>query len=110
MIGSTTERIQFRAEELRSESLGIVGVAGDLTRKEAAEGLVAAAVAEWGRLDIVVNNAGMVAAAAPRLEAGTVTQMELDTWHRSLNRNLDTAFLLTKAAAPEMARQRCPIR
>jgi len=90
VIGSTTERIQFRAEELRSESLGIVGVAGDLTRKEAAEGLVAA--------------------AAPRLEAGTVTQMELDTWHRSLNRNLDTAFLLTKAAAPEMARQRCPIR
>lgn len=106
-IGSTTERVQSRVDELPSEGIAALAVAGDLTSREAAAALVTAAVPEWGRLDIVVNNAGMVSEAAPRFESGTVAETDLDTWHRSLDRNLDTALLLTNAAVPEMARQRC---
>lgn len=107
VIGSTTERVQSRADELPSEGIAALAVAGDLTSREAAAALVTAAVPEWGRLDIVVNNAGMISGAAPGFQSGTVAETDLDTWHRSLDRNLDTALLLTNAAVPEMARQRC---
>jgi 3-oxoacyl-[acyl-carrier protein] reductase len=84
MLSATTARIQ------------------DLTDADAAAGLVAAAHQKWGRLDIVVNNAGMVSVASPVFEAGTVDSMDLATWQASLARNLTTAFLVTRAALPAM--------
>ena len=59
----------------------------------------------WGRLDIVVNNAGMISAAVPVFESGTVESMDLTTWQAALARNLTTAFLVTKAALPRMTRR-----
>ena len=55
-----------------------------------------------GRLDIVVNNAGMISAADPVFESGTVESMDLVTWQAALARNLSSAFLVTKAAVPAM--------
>ena len=55
-----------------------------------------------GRLDIVVNNAGMISAADPVFESGTVESMDLATWQAALARNLTSAFLVTKAAVPAM--------
>jgi 3-oxoacyl-[acyl-carrier protein] reductase len=63
---------------------------------------VSAALRQWGRLDIVVNNAGMISTASPVFESGTVDSMSLPTWQASLARNLTTAFLVTKAALPAM--------
>jgi NAD(P)-dependent dehydrogenase (short-subunit alcohol dehydrogenase family) len=50
----------------------------------------------------VVNNAGMISAAVPVFESGTVESMDLPTWQAALARNLITAFLVTKAALPAM--------
>jgi 3-oxoacyl-[acyl-carrier protein] reductase len=102
MISATTARIQDRASELRSAGFDAAGVAGDLTEGGAASGLVSAALERWGRLDIVVNNAGMISAAVPAFESGTVESMDLVTWQAALARNLTTAFLVTKAALPPM--------
>jgi 3-oxoacyl-[acyl-carrier protein] reductase len=63
---------------------------------------VAAALERWGRLDIVVNNAGMTSAASPVFESGTAEAMDLATWQAALARNLTSAFLVTKAALPAM--------
>src|SRR5499427_6350734 len=79
-----------------------VGFTGDLTDATTAAGLVSAALDQWGRLDIVVNNAGMVSAAVPVYESGTVDSMDPATWQAALARNLTTAFLVTKAALPAM--------
>ena len=102
MISATTSRIQDRVRELRSAGFQAAGLAGDLTDAGVASGLVSAALDQWGRLDIVVNNAGMVSAAVPVYESGTVDSMDLVTWQAALARNLTTAFLVTKAALPAM--------
>ena len=102
MISATTTRIQDRVSELRSAGFQAAGLAGDLTDASVASGLVSAALDQWGRLDIVVNNAGMVSAAVPVYESGTADSMDLATWQAALARNLTTAFLVTKAALPAM--------
>jgi 3-oxoacyl-[acyl-carrier protein] reductase len=103
MISATTGRIRDRAGELRDAGFDAAAAVGDLTDETTAPGLVAAAVERWGRLDIVVNNAGMVSAADPVFESGAVDEMDLATWQKSLGRNLTSAFLVTRAAMPAMA-------
>ena len=102
MITATTARIEDRISELRGAGFEAAGLAGDLTDASTASGLVSAALDQWGRLDIVVNNAGMVSAAVPVFESGGVDSMDLTTWQAALARNLTTAFLVTKAALPAM--------
>src|ERR1700680_1004487 len=58
LISATTARIAPRVSELREAGFDAAGVTADLTGQEAASGLVSAALERWGRLDIVVNNAG----------------------------------------------------
>jgi len=102
LIGATTSRIHDRVRELRGSGFDAAGVAGDLTHPGAASALVSAALDRWGRLDIVVNNAGMVSAAVPVFESGTLDSLDEATWQAALARNLTTAFLVTKAALPAM--------
>jgi 3-oxoacyl-[acyl-carrier protein] reductase len=102
MISATTDRVHDRVSELRSAGFDAAGAAGDLTNAGAASALVSAALELWGRLDIVVNNAGMISAAVPAFESGSVESMGLPTWQAALDRNLTTAFLVTKAALPAM--------
>jgi 3-oxoacyl-[acyl-carrier protein] reductase len=102
MISATTARIHDRVSELRSAGFDAAGIVGDLTDAGVASGLVSAALEQWGRLDIVVNNAGMISVADPVFESGTVESMDLATWQAALARNLTSAFLVTKAAVPAM--------
>jgi 3-oxoacyl-[acyl-carrier protein] reductase len=102
MITATTARVLDRASELCRAGFDAAGLVADLTDTAAGPALVSAVVARWGRLDIVVNNAGMISAAVPVFEAGTVESMDLVTWQAALARNLTTAFLVTKAAVPQM--------
>jgi 3-oxoacyl-[acyl-carrier protein] reductase len=102
MLSATTARIQDRVSELRDAGFDAAAVIADLTDAGAAAGLVTATLQQWGRLDIVVNNAGMVSVASPVFEAGTADSMDLATWQASLARNLTTAFLVTRAALPAM--------
>ena len=101
-IGGTSKRIHDRAEELQADGVEVVAVVGDLTSAAAAQELVSAARTSWGRLDAVVNNAGMVSLAEPDFESGGVEELSEETWHASLRRNLDTAFLLTRASVPHL--------
>jgi 3-oxoacyl-[acyl-carrier protein] reductase len=102
MVSATTDRIEARAGELRAAGFDAAGFIGDLTGEDAASGLVTAALNRWGRLDIVVNNAGMTSAANPVYESGSAEAMDLATWQAALARNLTSAFLVTKAALPAM--------
>jgi 3-oxoacyl-[acyl-carrier protein] reductase len=103
MITATTDRIDARASELRTAGFDAAAVTADLTEQDAAAGIVAATLRHWGRLDIVVNNAGMISVASPDFEEGAVDALTLPAWQASLDRNLTTAFLVTKAALPPMA-------
>ena len=106
LISATSSRIEARVSELRAAGFDAAAVAADLTHENAASGLVSAALRRWGRLDIVVNNAGMISTTSPVFESGTADSMSLPTWQASLARNLTTAFLVTKAALPAMTSRR----
>lgn len=100
-ITSTTERITERARELAQAGHIASGHVADLTQEGQVARLMRDVVDEHGRLDIVVNNAGMVSVDTAG-ESGTLVDMELGTWRAGLARNLDTAFLVSRAALPGM--------
>jgi 3-oxoacyl-[acyl-carrier protein] reductase len=103
LVTATSSRIDERAGELRDEGFVAASIVADLTSEEAAYAVVAAAVQQFGGLDVVVNNAGMISVSDPDFESGDVGSMSVANWHRSLARNLDTAFLVSRAAVPAMA-------
>jgi 3-oxoacyl-[acyl-carrier protein] reductase len=102
MITATTSRIDDRVGELRSAGFDAAGFTGDLTDENTASALVSATLRRWERLDVLVNNAGMISAANPDFESGTVVSLSVPVWQASLTRNLTTAFLVTRAALPVM--------
>ena len=102
VLGATSERIRDRAGELSAEGVDASYVVGDLTEEPATQALVDAAVRQHGRLDILVNNAGMISTTDADFESGTTAQLSLETWQASLRRNLDSAFLVSRAALPAM--------
>ncbi len=72
--------------------------AGDVATPEANAALVAKAVRAYGGLDILVPNAGI-------LGIGGVAQVTLDTWHETINTNLNAVFYLLRAAVPELKKR-----
>ncbi|MER7071221.1 SDR family NAD(P)-dependent oxidoreductase [Terrabacter sp. NPDC000476] len=98
VLGATTGRVAARVDELAAEGIEASGLAGDLTRPEDADALVRHCLARHGRLDAVVNNAGMVSAADPDTLGGDLAATDPERWRRSLARNLDTAYLVTRAS------------
>jgi 3-oxoacyl-[acyl-carrier protein] reductase len=101
VLGATTDRVHERAAELGAEAVGVVG---DLTVDGAADQLVEAALARWGRLDVLVNNAGMTSVSAGWDVDGEVAGLPLGAWDAAISRNLSTAFLACRAAVPAMRR------
>jgi 3-oxoacyl-[acyl-carrier protein] reductase len=69
---------------------------GDLTRRDEARALVAAVQARFGRLDVLVNNAGDLVERSPLLE------MTEALWRQVLDLNLSSVFFVTQAAVPGM--------
>ena len=102
VVGATTERAHERATELVAAGLTAHGFVGDLTDPAVAEALVAQAHAAHGRVDIVVNNAGMVSTSDPDYLEGDLLATSPQRWSDSLRRNLDTAYLVTRAALPHL--------
>ena len=103
-LSATTDRVHERAEELRADGLVAHALVADLTDPEEAAATVQAAASAHG-LQIVVNNAGMASVGMVDLtaEAGDLAAMPLRSWHDGLARNLDTAFLVTRARDPAHA-------
>jgi 3-oxoacyl-[acyl-carrier protein] reductase len=103
LIASTTDRIHERAAELRAAGFDARGVASDLTCEDGVAALVAA-VAD-APVAVLVNNAGMAILGAMD-EPAELDRVSPAQWQRSLERNLSTAFLVTRAFLPGMKRHR----
>jgi 3-oxoacyl-[acyl-carrier protein] reductase len=104
-VSSTTERIAERAEELRRRGADAIGVVADLTDPHAAADLVRAAEQSLGTPTVLVNNAGMTSVSDPDRAAAAADLTDED-WSRSLERNLTSAFYMTRAVLPGMQRER----
>jgi 3-oxoacyl-[acyl-carrier protein] reductase len=104
VLTSTTDRVHDRAAELSLLGHHTAAVVADLMHPDAAGRVVAAALAVAGRLDICVNNAGLVAIGGTGTAAGAPDTTD-EQWHDGIERNLTTSFAVTRAAlGPMMAR------
>lgn len=99
MLGATSERVHQRAAELGPAAVGVIA---DLTVDGASDALVQAALDRWGRVDVLVNNAGMTSVASGWDAGDDVADLSLADWETALSRNLTTAFLMCRAVVPIM--------
>jgi sorbitol-6-phosphate 2-dehydrogenase len=76
-----------------------VGVKADVTDPASCEAMVARAVSEFGKLDILIANAGI-------LKAGDVTEFDPTDWKRVIDVNLFGYFTCAQAAAKVMVAQK----
>lgn len=100
-VTSTSGRIEDRARELRDMGARAAAVVADLTKQAQAERVAQTALASFDGIDILVNNAGMTSVDKPS-ESGATLEVDLGRWRASLQRNLDSAYLMTRLALPHM--------
>jgi 3-oxoacyl-[acyl-carrier protein] reductase len=101
-LTATSDRVHERAREIGPDAWAATA---DLTDPAAAEGLVARVLQDLGRLDVLVNNAGMVQSGiAPG--GGRFADLSPAEWSREIDLNLTTAVNVTRAALPGMLEQR----
>lgn len=93
------ERCEKAAEELQRLGVKTLALACDVKNPASVQEVVDATVAQFGRLDILINNAG-TSWGAP------VEEMRLEHWNKVIETNLTGTFLFSQAAGKVMTWQR----
>lgn len=83
-------------EEIGSDRAAFVHL--DVTQPESWDAAVASAVERFGKLDVLINNAGI-------FSAGSVEDASIDDWQKTINIDLNGTFYGMKAAVPELKKQ-----
>lgn len=91
-------------EATAQELGGAAFVACDISDKSQVRNLVQTAVEQFGRLDIMVNNAG-INSGTPE-ERVTIDKYPDETWERMIRVDLNGTFYCCKAAAEQMVKQK----
>ena len=91
--------LEAAAAELRAAGADVVGRRVSVTSAEEVEAASAELLARNGRIDVLVNNAGI---GGDKL----VTKMPLDFWQRVIETNLTSQFICSKAVLPAMLEQK----
>ncbi|NJR50752.1 MAG: 3-oxoacyl-[acyl-carrier-protein] reductase [Leptolyngbyaceae cyanobacterium CSU_1_3] len=86
-------------EEIGAAGGEAIAVAADVSKAEQVEALVEAAMAKWGRVDVLVNNAGIT-------RDTLLLRMKPEDWQAVIDLNLTGVFLCTKAVSKIMLKQR----
>lgn len=94
-----TDAAENAAKELAEEGRGVETLAADIATADGAGSAIEAAMQRFGRLDVLVNNAGIT-------RDTLLMRMNDDDWDEVLATNLKGAFLTSKAAIRPMLRQR----
>jgi NAD(P)-dependent dehydrogenase (short-subunit alcohol dehydrogenase family) len=100
IVNYDTSKTEAEALVVELKALGrrAVAIQADVSQRDGAEKLFAAAEKEFARLDILVNNTGTFFAA-------NFEELTDEQWDRVMNTNLRSQFLCAQAAAPVMKRQ-----
>ncbi|MCX6166541.1 MAG: 3-oxoacyl-[acyl-carrier-protein] reductase [Sphingobacteriales bacterium] len=96
---SSVEKGEALEKELQTGSAKVKGYRSDASNFAEAEKLIETIVADFGTLDIVVNNAGIT-------KDGLLMRMTEENWDDVLNINLKSIFNITKAASKIMMKNR----
>jgi len=91
------------AEEIKASGGQAIGVQTDLSNERDVASMITAAVAAYGRLDVLHNNAALTESDFLSRDTG-VTELSLEVWDRTLAVNLTSQMLTCKHAIPEMVK------
>ena len=97
--GRDAARLDAAVKELESLGAPARGVPADATKREDADRLVGATRERFGRIDVLVNNAGIT-------RDQLLVRMKDDDWDQVLDTNLRGVFLMTRAVGKVMMRQK----
>lgn len=93
------DELESLREEIAAEGGSAMTKPCDVTDSAQVDSVVDAAVAEWGRLDVVVHSAGVEI-------VGDVASLSEQDWRTAIDVNLTSAFLLARSSVPQLLKQR----
>jgi NAD(P)-dependent dehydrogenase (short-subunit alcohol dehydrogenase family) len=98
----TVEQLEETADEVRKLGRKCLIVPTDVSRSEDVNAMVAAAVKEFAKVDVLINNAG----AGEDSFGKTIDQITDDEWRRGIDVNLSSQFYGCRAVIPQMLKQK----
>ena len=93
------DRIQSLADELAKHGGKALAIATDVTKYENVKALVDAAVTTYGRVDVVINNAGL-------MPQSPLDRLRIDEWNQMIDVNIKGVLYGIAAALPYMKEQK----
>ena len=96
----TSAEIEETVKEIQSLKVGARGWSCDVSLEASVNDVVDTVVKEFGRIDVLVNNAGVMTRPVP------ITQLEVKKWDYTIAVNLRGPFLVTRAVLPFMMKQK----
>ncbi|MEJ6391904.1 3-oxoacyl-ACP reductase family protein [Gymnodinialimonas sp. 2305UL16-5] len=93
---ASAEGAERTVAEIQQNAGRAFALQGDLNTQAGVDALVAETVAQFGSVDVLVNNSGGLIARK------TIAEMSLDHWHAVMDLNLTSTFLMVKACLPHM--------
>ena len=93
------DRLQLLAKDLEARGGKALALTTDVTRREQVKALVDSAVQAYGRIDVMINNAGLMPQAA-------LERLKVDEWDRMIDVNVKGVLYGIAAALPHMQRQK----
>jgi 3-oxoacyl-[acyl-carrier protein] reductase len=97
--GRDDERLQRTVREWEAQGRAVLGIVADAANREDCERLVSTTRQHFGRIDVLVNNAGMT-------RDQLLVRMTDEDWDRVIEVNLRSAFLMTRAVSKALVRQK----
>ena len=98
----TLARAEKTAEEIRSMGGKAMAIEADVTNRKEVEEMVKKVIDTYGRIDILINNAGKsIGLRYPKLE-----EVEYEDWDRNIDLNLTGTFNMCRAVVPHMRRRK----
>ena len=101
---STTDRIFQRELELKKVGIDAKGYIADLMDRNAVENVIGKIISDYGRIDVLVNNAGMTQIGDEE-EFIPFPEISYENWDMSISRNLTLTFNVTKNVIPYMIKE-----